>query len=291
MNRPLYFLPRQTADLAGSRWNLYLVGAGGTGSWILRNLARLCLSPQLATERIASVTVIDDDVVEPRNVGRQDFHAQEVGLPKAEALTRRYNRYWGTAFRCVPQRLKASDIGKGKLIPPGSLNEPTLIIGAVDSGASRQAIHNAVLKASNRGARRAIYWLDSGNSEHSGQIVWGNSHSSDDIGALESAIACEYLPYPTLLFPELLEDEPEPEPGCVEMAPNPQSLLINSFMGTLAVQMLAQMLEGELNTHYISVDLHGFQMSRQVLTQAWLASMADLVQELALQRSKTTAKK
>ena len=262
------FIPKDTADLGYSRWNLFVVGCGGTGSYIIPELARLWAKNELMRQRIGAVTIIDEDAVESKNVIRQRFVDGDVGKPKAQVLARRYGQAYGVDLGYVVKRLTADDFGS--LIPEGSLREPTLVIAAVDTPASRREIHNG-LAAIGEAYRQAVYWMDTGNGRDRGQVVWGNTLTSDKMSVeLERPLA-EYLPYPSVVFPELLEDPAEPTPvlDCAAAVQvKEQGDNINAFMGMVLVEMLRQFFEGVLTTHYVVVDLASMEMLRQPITNA-----------------------
>lgn len=62
---------------------IFIVGAGGVGSWLTPSLCLLADSVQ--------ITVIDGDRLESKNLNRQLFTEADIGLNKAEALSARYN--------------------------------------------------------------------------------------------------------------------------------------------------------------------------------------------------------
>jgi tRNA A37 threonylcarbamoyladenosine dehydratase len=167
-------VPSDTADLAYSRFNLYLIGCGGTGSFAAQHLARLMASRGLASERVGSLTLVDFDLVEAANVGRQLFSPADLEKPKAEVLARRYGAAYGLKIGVIPEPFTRKMLGR--LIPAGSLRSPTIIIGAVDSAAARLEILAAVRKYA--GHRQAVYWFDAGNGETTGQAAWGNTADS-----------------------------------------------------------------------------------------------------------------
>lgn len=61
---------------------IYIIGAGGVGSWLAPALA-LLVGPD-------KVTLIDQDKLEKHNLNRQLFTPQDIGKFKAECLGRRY---------------------------------------------------------------------------------------------------------------------------------------------------------------------------------------------------------
>lgn len=271
-------IPSETADLGFSRFNLYLIGAGGTGSHTAQHLARMMASGGLAAERVESLTIVDYDQVEPKNVGRQLFIPADVGKPKAEVLARRYSAAYGLKLSWLPEAFTGKLLGE--TIPAGSLRTPTILIGAVDRASARLEILTAVKKYT--GSRQAVYWFDAGNGQSRGQVVWGNTASSKLVRQGIGKPIVEYLPYPPLVFGELIDpskDQNELSPdsalSCAEaVQAGQQGPNINALMATLLVEMLRQFLTGQLLTHYIAVDLDSFTVAAQPITDDWLEACA-----------------
>ena len=70
-----YFTPEQLARLRAAR--VGLAGAGGLGSNTALMLARC---------GVEDLLLVDDDMVEPSNLNRQQFWPRHLGSPKVEAL-------------------------------------------------------------------------------------------------------------------------------------------------------------------------------------------------------------
>lgn len=62
---------------------IYIIGAGGVGSWLTPAVCLLASDPQL-------VTVIDGDDLEEKNLNRQLFDEEDIGRNKALALGAKY---------------------------------------------------------------------------------------------------------------------------------------------------------------------------------------------------------
>jgi len=150
------FVPKDTADLAFSKWKVFVIGCGGTGSYIVPELARLWSENDLIRERIGSLTVVDPDIVDDRNVIRQRFVPADVGQPKARVVANRYSNAYGVSIGFAEKRLTADDFGE--LIPSSSFRNPILIVAAVDSPESRRAIHEGIAHLGAK-YRQAVYWL------------------------------------------------------------------------------------------------------------------------------------
>lgn len=60
--------------------NHYVIGVGGTGSWLVPKLAKLS----------KKITLIDGDTLETKNLDRQLFQTSDIGKNKAVALAAKY---------------------------------------------------------------------------------------------------------------------------------------------------------------------------------------------------------
>jgi PRTRC genetic system ThiF family protein len=268
-------IPSETADLGYSQFNLFLIGCGGTGSFVVQHLARLMASGDLAAERIAGLTLVDFDIVEPKNVARQLFTPADVGRPKAEVLARRYASAYGIRIGYLVAPFEEDMLGEN--IPGGSLRTPTLLVGAVDQAGVRKEILKGVQKLS--GARQAVYWFDAGNGEITGQVAWGNTGKLDLVKKGIGQPIVEYLPYPALVFPEIADPArdtgqglsiPLPESCAEAIQDGRQGPNINAMMGLLTIEMVRQFLTGKLSAHYVAVDLTSFTLGSQPITDEWL---------------------
>ncbi len=249
--------------------HLCLVGCGGTGSWLAPAVVRVA---RVLKEKSVAVRVsfIDPDIVEPGNIYRQNFCDAEVGRYKAETLAVRFGAAWGVEVRAIPRRFKASDVRRNfaddRLV--------TVMLGAVDNAAARQAMSTALDKHKPQ-LQHALWWLDCGNGKTSGQILLG---STRDPAALANAFIlpdrCNALPSPTLQHPELLKarrEELDPSLtglSCEELAArNAQSLSVNQTMAAVAADYLTNLLlTHELRTHATYIDLYSKSMRSQYVT-------------------------
>ena len=75
-----------------------VAGAGGTGSQVITNLARMSVALQALGHPGLHLTAFDPDTVTEANIGRQLFSETELGLNKATALVTRVNRFFGYAW-------------------------------------------------------------------------------------------------------------------------------------------------------------------------------------------------
>lgn len=241
---------------------IVVVGLGGTGSHVARNLARLLYHRQQNRQFVPEMVFVDPDVIEDNNIGRQLFVPAEMNQPKAAVLARRYNYAFGLRISAICEPLDAR-----RHIEPGAI-----VCGCVDNHHARQEIARA----------HPCTWVDAGNEYDHGQVVIGNAGdwqtvftSLDHARKNRSAT----LPHAGLLFPSLLEPEPEteqpePELSCAELAARgDQHLYINDFMGSLVTQYVYQLLNRDPITTFVtfvtltpSVSVRGVPFTRENLS-------------------------
>jgi PRTRC genetic system ThiF family protein len=221
-----------------------IVGLGGTGSQVARSLARILYDMHRARLHLPRVVFVDPDVVEEKNVGRQMFAAGDIGQNKSRVLARRFNQALGLEIEAIDQPLDV----RRHIEQHGSL-----VIGCVDNHLGRREL-----------AKVEGIWLDAGNHFDSGQVCIGNSadretllrHINGDQGKYR------YLPSPALLFPQLLEPEPQPvlQPtlSCADLvARGEQHLLINDLVACVVAGYIYKLLNRQPITtfvSYVSVD-------------------------------------
>ncbi len=216
--------------------DIYVVGCGGTGSYLSQRLARLAgHCREMGIE--VNLTLVDHDRVEPKNLWRQLFVAPEVGQHKAEALAVRYARGFGLPIRFYNERIRAGHINAASRYRDGWLR---LVVGCVDTTGARCDIENIV-----RGWSGRLWWLDCGNDHHNGQVILGNR--GDIEGPEVSPLGyCTALPLPSVVAPELVEgqDPPEGEGGhCADdAAANVQGLMVNEAVASFAAHYIYRMV-------------------------------------------------
>lgn len=192
--------------------NFWLVGAGGTGSFMAMNLARLAFELK-GLGKAASITIVDPDLVEADNIPRSNFCFAEIGANKAETLAGRLSRAWGIEVGFVkegfrPALLQAQN--DGWTVRSSTSNNLTVLVGCVDNHPARREIHEALKyhneqRYSNSDAR--LWWIDGGNGRDNGQILIGNRLNEKEIceSARKSPIL-SLLPAPSLQHPDLLRE-------------------------------------------------------------------------------------
>lgn len=230
---------------------LYLVGCGGTGSWLAPHLVRLARFLRETRQMKVYLTFIDPDGVELKNVFRQNFGEAEVGGHKAELLALRYAASWGQGIQVYTSpfakemvQLEYGDLG--------------VIVGCVDNAAARRTIAEALDQETRvHGAEGLprLWWLDCGNGADTGQVLFGAARNARQ---LQHAFPywpdqgfCVNLPAPDLQHPDLLKAQSEPillqakgqTVSCAEMLLlGDQSPSINAMVANMAATYLWRLI-------------------------------------------------
>jgi len=207
--------------------NIMLVGAGGTGSQILTDLARMNHALIALGYSGLHVVTTDPDRVSETNVGRQLYSMSDVGMYKAVVLTTRLNAFFGTAWKAFPAVLtKSAGIQK---------NEFDIIITAVDNVRARKAAHRVAETAN------IPYWLDTGNMAKTGNVIFGNAGGFFSKQPTKKG-CIERLPNAIDLYGDVLlsaANEAIQPPSCsMEASLTKQDLFINKAVSTFAMQIL-----------------------------------------------------
>ena len=219
--------------------SVLIIGAGGTGGYIIPHLYRIAY----ATKRKYRIVIADGDIVEKKNLIRQNFSNYDVGSNKAKAMAERYSDVFGIETEYVPEYIEDEDMLYDLLIPEqtriGRLKPLYIIIGAVDNNRSRVMCHNVFNKLND------VIYIDSGNGEYTGQVVCGIKED----GKVISPPVAE-------IYPDILVDTEKfpSELSCTERSVSaPQSIAANLFASMAVSAMLYYLLSvGELETTRIT---------------------------------------
>ncbi len=226
-----------------------LAGCGGTGSRILPGLAQIDFSLRALGHPGLMVAVFDADRVSEANIGRQLFSPADIGRYKAEVLCTRINMFYGLSWRAVPMMVtketakKIRDDGNGPLSGMSEwftnnrgLCGVDILITAVDSVKTRTEIAQSV---------HGAYWLDTGNTKDSGQVVLGTlckvPQPAGKDGKATFADSIELLPTVFDLYANIADEggKQYQGPSCsVADALRKQDLFVNQWVAMMACDIL-----------------------------------------------------
>ena len=191
----------------------WLVGAGGTGSFMAMNLARLAFELK-QSGKAASIVIVDPDRVETGNIPRSNFCFAEIGTNKAETLAGRVARAWGIEIGFVKEGFTPALLQSKNddwTVQSSSEEKLTVLVGCVDNHLARRQMHDAV-KIHNEqrynSSSPRVWWIDGGNGRDTGQVLIGNRLDEKAIlDAAQNSPILSLLPAPSLQHPELLKAE------------------------------------------------------------------------------------
>jgi PRTRC genetic system ThiF family protein len=229
---------------------IYLVGCGGTGSWLAPHIVRLARFLRETRPMKVHVAFVDPDTVEIKNVFRQNFGEAEVGGHKAELLALRYAAAWGQSIQ-----VHVAEFDKGMIqLEYGDLG---VIVGCVDNATARRSIADTLTQDANMRSAEGLprlWWLDAGNGKDTGQVLFGTARNARQLQHafpyFPDQSFCVNLPAPDLQHPDLLKAQAEqtsmqesPQSvSCAEMAlMGDQSPSINAMVANIAATTLWQL--------------------------------------------------
>lgn len=221
--------------------NIHVIGAGGTGGYCIEFLTRLLAGGE------HKIHVYDGDMVEVKNLKRQNFSKNDVDLNKAEALCKKLSAQVLDAPELIPHPgyLTDEDGFFAEILLSLEKDESLIIIQAVDNVATRKLVNNVIFGklVENRILTVA---LDSGNDDQGGQVVLyanGGVRNVEPFGKTQLGL----LPTMLQVFPEMNEIN-DNNPGivmdCAENAESmPQAMMANVRNGEILAQAVIRLKE------------------------------------------------
>ncbi len=213
MNLDLSFLnAKLVLPLDYQTVQFWLVGAGGTGSFMAMNLARLAFELKTLGKK-ANIVIVDPDRVEEGNIPRSNFCFAEIGMNKAETLAGRVSRAWGIEVGFVKEGFRPGLLQSKNddwNVQSSNSNKLTILVGCVDNHLARQQIHEALKFYGERSydsSSPRVWWIDGGNGRDTGQVLIGNKFNEKEIcEAARNSSILSLLPAPSLQHPDLLRE-------------------------------------------------------------------------------------
>lgn len=245
--------------------NVLVVGCGGTGGHLVPHLARFISvinesrEKQYSTMPVVRLFLADGDIVEKKNLIRQNFIEPDIGRNKAEVLGERYAAAFGLEIGVVPEYLERLNKFSFLTRSIGYGDQANVIIGCVDNNASRKVIHRWFCRKDTNSYGEGRFWIDSGNEEASGQVVCGYNPPDNrynqprfnpfrkDIDKVTHSRRCgEFcLPCAVEVYPELLrvDDKFSSKQSCAERSRSaPQNMQTNVTAAVIIMNFVQKLL-------------------------------------------------
>ena len=262
-----------------SHIKVFVIGCGGNGGHVVpqvmrlnRNMLDRYNAPPAPGDRRRSelnleMTLIDGDVIEQKNLIRQNFIAPDVGKNKAMVLAERYGKAFGLEVGAIPTYLSNEIEALKDLFNCGN-QVGVIILGCVDNNYTRKALHEVLVEfPKNHYANLGpTFWIDVANEKYDGQLCIGYRGDSMELreqtpsrynnnqsiwtegywDALDTEIESYYnnlpgitrgihfpMPFITELFPSMLEGKPDfdpDDPSCAENAEQTDQTMVANIL-------------------------------------------------------------
>lgn len=230
-----------------------VIGTGGTGSYLVQGLCKLIAGYNLPVELV----LVDPDVVEEKNVHRQNFCMWECDQPKAKVLAFRLSQMYGLAIE--------SHVEKGEEYCRSLYaHHQNLIVCCVDSPKVRVNL------------KEQTPMLDLGNGLEHGQAIFGNSSDKEacrmELDNWDSTPLVENLPTPVLKtgMEKLAKGRKKAAVSCADNPFSEQSVFVNEFAAQAGLTILHQLLITQrLKTPAIYFDCGRGRMNPAKLTKSY----------------------
>lgn len=220
---------------------MVIVGLGGTGANVAARIGRILYAMKSSNIDIPkTVRLIDPDVVEEHNIGRQIFLRGDIGRPKAHCVMRYLNSAFGLNVVAVHDKANKDNF-----------YDANLIVSCVDNASARRDIHDFLTHTPAYG--RQTIWIDAGNDRESGQVILGNSRDTKLTTHLRSS-NYSYIPYPSIILPDLIEETQNTTPlSCADLILRwEQDMLINDWIALVVAQYVKKLLLREPVTTFLT---------------------------------------
>ena len=217
-----------------------------------RIVGRIVYDMQRARLHTPKIVLIDPDIVEEKNVGRQLFTPADaaLGLPKVEVVGKRLNMALGLDIAWIAEPFSSEK--------HGSRYGSQLVIGCVDNHLARLELHQT----------RGIL-IGAGNYRDGGQVIIGNASDMelmrrhlDGKDGKYAYLPKEGLLFPSLLEPETLTSETQPTLSCSDLVlRGEQDVLVNDWMACVVGQYVAALLRRQpIRTFASFISLDGMSV-------------------------------
>ena len=221
--------------------NIHVIGAGGTGGYAISYLARLLAGGEHV------IHVYDGDMVETKNLKRQNFSLDDLDKNKAIAIC----DYVKTTVHQAPKMIAHTDYITDKddlmidIVSELEADQSLIIVLAVDNVATRRLVNEMVMTDLVE-AQIPTIMLDSGNDNQGGQVVlyanapvtWTQPFGTPEKGMLQTMLQ---------IFPDIdkiVDENPGLVQNCAENAESePQAMLANVRNGEVIAQNIVRILE------------------------------------------------
>ena len=226
-----------------------LIGTGATGSRMAVALMELNEVLLRLGRKGIKLHLIDDDLVENHNCGKQKFLTEDIGRPKALVLAERLSYTFNASVEAHVMRFNESNYVKHISNHANRHNTlATVYISTVDNLNSRKDIESFL---EDRVLHDDLYWMDLGNSDYNGQMLFRSFSKKNMIKELSERINWSKF-----------NDAPDEVSCSMAESLNKQSFMINQFLVDASMVMLSELfIKGMFTVSELYVNLRKFQIT------------------------------
>ena len=261
-------------------WTAIVFGCGGTGGRLIDLLSQTVMAEKkLKPRNYYNLIVVDNDIVEAKNLSRQNFYEFELGMNKAEAIATRYSLLYGINIDFISSRIDDTNIHENfiyKLDRCLSQNHsnlnPIVIFDCTDNVDARKSIVTFTYEMK-RNFNFNLFLISCGNEFDFGQVNVSNDfygpknnnrynmfdlrhyfNTAREINLFWKALNFlnfnennteqNFIPCLPGLF-NLYKEFKDTETSCAEIASiREQSMPINSLVANIAFSNFSQIING-----------------------------------------------
>lgn len=214
-----------------SNYVFIIVGAGGTGTYFLKEFSRFIAGTE-SEKQILAMYILDGDTVEKKNLTRQCFTEEDIGRNKAAVMAEILNEEFKLSFisrnhyllkkESLEEMVQESSGYGIKAIP--------VIISCVDNHGCRLLLEKYFQEASD-----CIYF-DSANEYETGEVVFSYKFGGKEVGPVRSSY------FPGIKHEDTRSRE---ELSCEELNQvSPQHIFTNMKAANLLLSGVANLFAG-----------------------------------------------
>lgn len=239
-------------------FDIVQIGCGGNGAYLTQRLTKLMSSLlRLNDKNSFSYTLVDQDLVEEKNLQRQPFLPHDIGKNKAAILSKRYGKayelpvFYREQFVESVEELKTCFPSMHEtFVQDTERNLIRILIGCVDNHATRKIMHQFFVKTD-----RVIYidcGVDGVLTEGDEEDIRRSGYSGHCVCGVNLFQHC--VPDVVGVYPEIMEDNKSllPSQSCGQnIVSQPQRMQSNEFAALITMGYLNQILaERRLYHHH-----------------------------------------
>ncbi len=236
---------KQPINLPFEKFNIVVVGAGGTGGNVCPQIARL-----IAGNSNVSMTIIDGDIVESSNLERQPYLVNDLNQNKAEILSYKLNAAFNLNTSFFPRYIESPETFN-KFFEFHNKKTLNILVSTVDNHKAR------VLMEQYFDSKGTMIYIDSANEDYYGDVIVG-AKAYEKVFLKSRAM---YRPLEVFKGTQRIKNR-----SCeIKVLDNPQYYPTNQMAANIILKVISDIVnEQQIKSHFINFDTDLFEMYDEV---------------------------